>query len=39
MKKNSKKRFKEKIKVTLKILVLFVIVKNIGYSEENLQDI
>ena len=25
MKKNSKKRFKEKIKVTLKILVLFVI--------------
>ncbi|MHD0316039.1 autotransporter outer membrane beta-barrel domain-containing protein [Fusobacterium sp. THCT1E2] len=39
MKKNYKKRFKEKIKVTLKILVLFVIVKNIGYSKENLQDI
>ena len=39
MKKNYKKRFKGKIKVTLKILVLFVIVKNIGYSKENLQDI
>ncbi|WP_373076595.1 autotransporter outer membrane beta-barrel domain-containing protein [Fusobacterium varium] len=39
MKKNNKKKVKEKIKITLRILLLFVIVKNIGYSEENLQDI
>ena len=38
MKRNYKKRFKEKIKITLRILVLFVIVKNIGYSEEVLPD-
>lgn len=38
MKKNYKKRFKEKIKVTLKILVLLIIIRDIGYSEENLED-
>ena len=30
MKKNNKKRVKEKLKVTLRILVLFVIVRNVG---------
>ena len=39
MKKDNKKRVKEKIEITLRILLLFIIVKNIGYSEENLQDI
>ena len=40
MKKNSKKRFKEKIKVTLKILVLFVIVRNIGLGyDPNLNNV
>ena len=40
MKKNYKKRFKEKIKVTLKILVLFVIVKNIGLGyDPNLNNV
>ena len=39
VKKDNKKRVKEKIEITLRILLLFIIVKNIGYSEENLQDI